>query len=161
MDNLKALEQKHKELGEEIEKLKQAATVSYKRPRAEFNKLYNYITDNGFIYSDQEAHMNTDQLHYDLGNYFLTLEEAERARDRQLAYVRMTDAIREANEGWVADVMDVNQRKYYPYLDEGIVYWKWKYLGATLPIEMLCSEDARNKLGDSLNEDFKIWMGVE
>ena len=161
MNNLKALEQKHKELGEEIEKLKQAATVSYKRQRAEFNKLYNYITDNGFIYSDQEAHMNTDQLHYDLGNYFLTLEEAERARDRQLAYVRMTDAIREANEGWVADVTNRCQVKYHVRLYEGDFNWGNGYAFTYLPIEMLCSEEAKEKLGDSLNEDLKVWMGVE
>ena len=125
-------------------------------------EIYFHLGGEGSVCEIKEGGHGYDQRCYDLGNYFLTEEEAAKAADRQLAYVRMTDAIREANAGWEADVQTLRaQVKHHVRLYEGEFNWGNGYAFTYLPIEMLCSEEAKEKLGDSLDEDFKIWMGIE
>ncbi len=55
---------------------------------------------------------------YDANNYFQTKEPALSTIRRQLATVRVLDALREAEGDWVADWEDGGQIKCYPYLSK-------------------------------------------
>ena len=46
------------------------------------------------------------------GNYYRTREEAEKARNKQLAYMRLQDALLEYNDGWEPDWGDDGQAKF-------------------------------------------------
>ena len=154
---------KLKDVEAEMAKLKAIieAPVSYKRPRAEAYSTYYYIDRKSRILNATETGHSIDQFFYDSGNYFLTEEEAKKKLARDQAYLRMTDAIREANEGWVPDFNDRLQDKWYMLLYKGGMRWDYCYLYLPQPPEMCFSPSAKEKLGDSLFEDFKIWVGVE
>ena len=85
--------------------------VSYKRPRANKCEEYFYI-DSDIIEDCIENSDEEDNWHYNTWNYYLTEQQAQKALDKQLATVRVNDAIDELNEGWVGDWSDENDYKY-------------------------------------------------
>lgn len=89
MKNLEALEQKHKELGEEIERLKrQGSGVTWK---PEVGQDYWVLNDCG----EPEEQCNRDQkwtdTHAAIGNCFPTREAAERHRDKLILMQELRD----------------------------------------------------------------------
>lgn len=89
---------------------------TYKRWRAEEGQRY-YHSGPGLTSWSQEARDEFDDYRYNIGNYFRTVGEAYAYRDRQLAIQRVTDAINEANEGWVPDWIDGYQNKSYIFYE--------------------------------------------
>lgn len=85
--------------------------VSYKRPRAEKGEYYYYIFP-GWIDSASDDRDGFNKGCHIAWNYYLTEQQAQKARDKQLATVRVNDAIDELNEGWVADWSDSDEAKY-------------------------------------------------
>lgn len=99
---VKELENKLSEMKATIDWMKEEKK-NFKRWRAEKGWKYYKIFSEWFIDKTSEDYMSFDNKRYNLWNYYKTKEEAERARDLQLAIVRVNDAIDEANEWWVAD----------------------------------------------------------
>jgi len=153
--NLKELEHKYKEMGEEIERLKNQPNK--KRWRAEKDEKYYLITWTGVVHFDYENDDRVDNYQYGTGNYFRTEEEAELKRDRDLATQRVLDALREAEGDWVADWDDKDQGKCIPYIDhdKSIQIW-WGYLDLVAPTEWHSSRAAWQQVIESHKSD--IWL---
>ena len=153
--NLKELEHKYKEMGEEIERLKNQPNK--KRWRAEKDEKYYLITRTGVVHFNYENDDNVDNYQYATGNYFRTKEEAELKRDRDLATQRVLDALREAEGDWVADWDDKDQCKCLPYIDhdKSIQIW-WGYLELHAPTEWHSSRAAWQQVIKSHKSD--IWL---
>ena len=66
-----------KERLNKLEKMYDSLTPPNKRWRAERFDAYYYIGSDGKIYRRSEAGFESDNLHYELGNYFQTEEQAE------------------------------------------------------------------------------------
>ena len=90
---------------------------SKKRWRADYDAEYFYFRDDGAVDYHREANDVIDNHLYAMGNYFRTNEEAEAYRDRQLATMRVLDALREYEGDWVADWDGYNQNKYSAFWD--------------------------------------------
>jgi len=87
------------------------------RWRGNENNTYFYINLHGNITYTCESGCLEDEARYLLGNYFRTKEDAKKARDKQLAYMRLQDALLEYNDGWEPDWDDEHVKKYYVYWD--------------------------------------------
>ena len=77
-----------------------AKKVLRERWRAEENGKYWYAHDIGDVMRGRECGYYEDDVRYLLGNYYRTKEEVEKARDKQIAYMRLTDALLKYNDGW-------------------------------------------------------------
>ena len=123
MSNLEAIEQRHKELGEDIEKLKAEKAKPKGRWKPDAGD-YLYA-DNGFgtirgYYWDGNRGSKSMYL---LGNVYKTEEEAQYEVDRRKAIVAVNDIIDELNDGWEPDWSDPRELKYfatYGYVSECI-----------------------------------------
>lgn len=108
MKTIKEIENQINDLQKELENLKNP----HKRWRAEKGNYYYYVSFSKSIIIISETQDDLDNWNYDFWNYYKTKKEAEQARDRQLAIIRVNDRIDELNEGWVPKV---NCRSYYIY----------------------------------------------
>ena len=136
--------------------------VSYKRLRAE-EWVYYYFLIWGKVRSTPENNIETDDWDYNTWNYYLTREEAEKARDKQLATVRVNDAIDELNEGWVADWGHENDYKYSIIYD----HKEHKFLGiSSFNLECLSnikhikSEKIYQQIIKKHKEDLKLIFNI-
>lgn len=75
MKDLKELEDKYKQLGEEIERLKDAKNK--KRWRADFEGFYYLVDFTGNIKRILDTYRTQDDNFYKVGNYFKTEEESK------------------------------------------------------------------------------------
>jgi hypothetical protein len=105
MTDLKALEQKHKELGEEIEKLKKGGEEWPKKGNS-----YYYVPGSGNPYGTfYGTHNTADRGRIERGNAFRTEPEAWHYSD----FLKVTAKLRRAAKGFVPDWSDEEQRKHY------------------------------------------------
>lgn len=74
--------EKEKEKIEEKVKIINEKYGKQKKWRAEKNGEYYYINHDGTIYLGRDYYISTDNDRYNLGNYFQTREQAERALER-------------------------------------------------------------------------------
>lgn len=58
-----------------------------------------------------------DNKFYNMGNYYKTEEEAQKAKEKQLAVMRVSDAIMDYNDWEEVDWSNSNQYKHYIYYD--------------------------------------------
>lgn len=127
MDNLESLKEKQeelenelKELGIQIEELeKQEIKKSDKRWRAEKGGRYYYIdtNDKTSVRNNTDIRYEDDDDSYNVGNYFQTQEEAERAIEKIKIYTRLKDLALRLNKGEEINWEDEDQGKYYIYYD--------------------------------------------
>lgn len=107
-------------------------------PKADENYWCIY-TDGDIMYSAWK-NGNADKKLLSIGNIYKTKEEAEKARDIQLAKVRVRNAIAEANGNWIPDWNDKQLAKFYfsfnkaedsikiGYTFEGKIHPDWMYI---------------------------------
>ena len=158
---------KLQDVEQEMAKLKaiiEAPDVSYKRERVADGEKFWLITLIGDISWDFDWKETSSAAKcFAIGNYYYSQQEAEQARDKQLALQRIKDAIREANAGWVPDWNNRHRNKYlmqYGHETSTVEWYAWVFT-QTSTADIYCSKEAKEKLGDSLFEDFKIYLGVE
>lgn len=113
MKNLEKLEEKYKELGKEIERLKNKKN---KRERMAKSGTYYLIKDYGNVSVTNEEYDNIDSFRYSIGNYFLSSDEAEQILNRLKTYYQLKDLAEELNTEEV-DWKNLKQTKYSIYLD--------------------------------------------
>ena len=99
------------------EKYAELVPKNNKNWRAEKGETYNCIDSYGVIDFNYEDNTEKDTYRYNTLNYFRTEEEAEKARERQLAIGIVTRKINELNGDWEADLGGKGQRKYFIYFD--------------------------------------------
>lgn len=114
MNNLEELEKKYEELGKEIERLKKDKA---KRWRANRDEQYYVIGNYGYVANSSENGTDIDTGRYEIGNYFKTREEAEKALEKIEIKQELEDLALELNNRKEIDWNDENQHKYYIYYD--------------------------------------------
>lgn len=118
MENLDELKKKYNELGEEIKRLENKEKI--KRWRANHEKDYYYIDEDGTINSIYEDNDICDNYHYKVRNYFKTKEEAQRHLENINTYYDLMDLAEELNNGEKIDWNNDEQEKYYISYDDNI-----------------------------------------
>ena len=117
MSSIKELEEKVKELLDEIETLKQKEKVKeLEYPFAE-NENYFTISINGNVSSSMWTNHNFDTTRYSQGNAFKTKQEAERERDKRALLTRFKQFRDKCNREWTPDFEDGNSGKHYIILN--------------------------------------------
>ena len=86
-----------------------------KRWRADRDKSYYYLGEEGIINDRRDDYNFYDDFRYDIGNYFQTEELAQQKLDRDLAICRVNDKIRELQGGEMSMKELVDVSKYYIY----------------------------------------------
>ena len=113
MEILEELEKKYKELGEEIERLKNKKN---ERGRVPKDSEYYYINDCGEVSSSAEYYDSVDNFRYFTGNYFFTQDGAKKHLDRIKTYYQLKNLAEELNTEEI-DWNNSNQDKYSIYMD--------------------------------------------
>lgn len=124
---------------------------------------YWVVDDDGDVFHSPWGNDPTYKQRYNMGNVYRTCEEAELARDRQLAYVRITDALREAEGDWKVDWNNSSQTKHHAvyYHTKGDLLADWcGRLQAAEPA-LISSKEAWESVIKSHEDDLKLWFGVE
>lgn len=85
----------------------------YKRWRAKKGKRYWWVQNDGWVADDCEIRVDADDGRYELGNYFKTEEEAEKAAN----WLKTFAILRDDTKGFKPDWGDVEQVKWCVYYD--------------------------------------------
>ena len=134
---------------------------SYGRERLRHGAGYYYINERGqLVNGEMESGHHFDEFRFKAGNYYHTKEKAEKARDRQLAYVRITDAIREQNKGWVPDWTNTTSNKYLFIYDNGLEVDSNQFI-RQLPDELYGTRKSILYVIKHHADDIKLYLGVE
>lgn len=116
-----------------------------------YNPLYNEILVSTWIDDDH------DRTHYLFGNIYRSYEEAEKARNRKLAEVRLrrTSAFKpdfeNGNGGWFIA---------YNHLEKRLEYFQCSWQDAGEPVRYETREDAEKSIEEN-ERDWKIYFGIE
>ena len=111
---IEELEKRKQELQEFIDSLN--TMEAEQNGRARHGELYGYIDDIGQICSKIESGSLPDEYRYEIGNYYLTPEDANRA-EVQIRLFRLLDRFSRQN-GWTDEAWeDLTIAKHYIYFD--------------------------------------------
>lgn len=137
--------------------------ATYGRERVDDGNFYWALNEITTVEEKRETTLGFGACHFKSGNYYHTKEEAEKARDRQLAYVRITDAIREQNKGWVPDWGDKNDGNYIFMMrpDSKVLEVDVWYNRIWLPNELYGTREAIKYVIKHHADDIKLYLGVE
>ena len=117
MDEIENLKNELKKAQETVakieENIKELENNSYKRWRQDKDEAYYYIYDSGYIYADTEYGFETDDCHYETGNYFKTEEEAQKVLEKLKIYTKLNDLALRLNKGRKIDWKNECQSKYH------------------------------------------------
>lgn len=117
MKTIEELENEIKNLSEGLKKLKQEKQPKeYKRWRAKNNEGYYVVSGRG-VDSYGEDFESFDNTNYEIGNYFQTKEQAEKALEKLKIYTQLKDLALRLNKGKRIDFSNPNQEKYIIYYD--------------------------------------------
>ena len=110
------IEQAEKQKQELQELIDSLSTMEVEPGRAEYGGLYWYIDDIDQIVSCTECNSLSDNYRYEIGNYYLTPEDAEKA-EKQIRLFRLLDRFSRQN-GWTDELWKNSIiEKYYIYFD--------------------------------------------
>ena len=95
------------------------------------------------------------------GNVYQSEEEAIKARDIQLAKVRVTDRIKELNDGWTPDWSDGNESKYIVLSSDTNRLWVSNmFVTKFLPNNMyMKSRGIAEQILSEMEDDIKLILG--
>lgn len=120
MENLEELKKKYEELGQKINELENNLKNKNNRSRVNHHCKYyyiNYINGDLEIDSDTECNCKIDDSRYNMGNYFKTKEQAEKALRKILIYTKLKDLANRLSEEDPVDWSNSDQDKFYIYYD--------------------------------------------
>ena len=118
MNEIEKLKEKQEELKREIEKLDiQLKELEYqekrcKRWKGKQNEKYWYISSDSIVNHMMEMNDDQDDGSYEIGNYFRTKEEAEKAVEKIKIYTQLKDLALRLNKGEMIRWNDLKQSKY-------------------------------------------------
>lgn len=115
MDKLQELEKKYKELGEEIEKLKNQGKVWKPKENERFYTVAGYGSTDSTKYCSENYFTRG---YVEMGNCFKTKAEAEAIKEKIQIYTELKRLAEEINTEPI-DWGNVNQIKHYIMYDEG------------------------------------------
>lgn len=115
MENLEELKKKYEELGQKINELENNLKNKNNRSRVNHHCKYYYINGYSEIASDEENNLALDENRYNIGNYFKTKEQAEKALRKILIYTKLKDLANRLSEEDPVDWSNSDQDKFYIY----------------------------------------------
>lgn len=95
-----------------IERSKKIPEISEKRCRSKNEDEYYYIANDGEILLEHETGCKFDELNFQFGNYFKTIDEADFARKKQFTYQQLSDYALEHNTEAI-DWKNPQQNKWF------------------------------------------------
>ena len=125
MNEIQKLEEKREELKREVGKLDiqikelEEQEKKCKRWRGNQNEKYWYISSDSIVNHTMEMNDDQDDGSYEIGNYFRTEEEAEKAVEKIKIYMQLKDLALRLNKGKKIDRTNSNQYKYHIYYEPG------------------------------------------
>lgn len=105
------------QIEKKIDELEKQKEKSYERCRLFNGQLYYFSNSNGSINFDMDNYIKTDNERYELGNYFQTKEEAEKAVEKRRIYTQLKDLALKLNNGEKINWSDSTQHKWGIVLD--------------------------------------------
>lgn len=131
-----------------------------KRWRGKKNEDFYYILADGSVDTQNEEHYHYDNKLYDIGNYFKTEEEAEKAVEKIKIYTKLKDLALRLNKGKRFDWSNVNQAKYFLYYHNYRICqsanWAEHHLGGIYCLDKNFKDKAIKKIGEkNLKKLFK------
>lgn len=158
MNNLKQLKQeleetknKCTEIEKKIEELeKQEIEVRW---RARENEIYCYFNDFGEIRITGDVYYETDTDRYNLGNYFKTCEDAEKAVEKIKIYIQLKDLALRLNKGVNVNWRDDSYKYSISYdtsAGKMFSYWNMKLqeMGQIYCLDKNFLEVAKEEIGE-------------
>lgn len=148
------------DLEKQIAEAKQKLNTTYGRKRVEKGSRYYYFhLSDWSINSSTEVNYSADTARFNFWNYYLTREEAEQARDRQLAIVRVNDAIDKLNWDWEYD----KETPCYLFLlrDWIIKIDRMKDYNVASVIKYMKSSKIAEQIFSEYENDIKIIFNIE
>lgn len=118
---------------------------------------YFYISDYGNVYSDNWDDKHIDNERLALGFIYHTEEECEKAKERELAKVRLQRTsnfkpdFENGNGGWIV---------YYDYRCEAFAVCELDYYDAGEPVRCATREEAEKSIKEN-ERDWKIYFGID
>ena len=153
------LEQRKQELKELVESLK--AVEAEQNSRAKHGGLYWYIGDIGQIMSCTECNSLSDNYRYEIGNYYLTPEDAEKA-ERRIKLFRLLDRFSRQN-GWTDELWGNKENSkffiYFNYLYNQTIIGDKCYTANVSGVDFISeavAQQAVNKYYDLIMEVMSI-----
>ena len=115
MSTITELEEKVKELLDEIETLKREKKNEEFEYPFEYDEKYSVVYHNGDISTYDWTNHKMDKQTYSQGNAFKTKQEAERERDRRALLTRFKQFRDKCNGDWKPEIYNT---KYYIYFNQ-------------------------------------------
>lgn len=158
MKTIEELQTQINELQKELENLKNLP--NYKRWRAKKGEEYFYLLPGSALSIDNENWYDCDNWRFDIWNYFKTKEEAEQARDRQLAIMRVNDRIDELNQGWEHNN---NWKRCYIYFWDKfqVDYYNIGRYNNPLIIKHCKTEEIANQIIAEMKDDLNLIFNIK
>lgn len=151
LEELKAKSKELQDLFDELQAEQQSEQL--KRWRADENKYYWYMNTYGEVDSVEELKDRTDNGRYEIGNYYETREEAEKAEEKLKIYMQLNDLALRLNNGKKIDWND-EQEKYHIYYDykddklESVYNLNFKEIGQIYCLDENILEVAKKEIGE-------------
>lgn len=120
MENLEELKKKYEKFRQKINEFENNLKNKNNRRRVNHDCEYyyiNYINGDLEIDSDTECNCKIDDSRYNIGNYFKTKEQAEKALRKILIYVKLRDLADRLSKKNPIDWSNSDQYKFYIYYD--------------------------------------------
>lgn len=142
-------------LTEWFEEIKEPVNSIHWKPN--FGEEYWYVNYIGNVVCRSWEDASVDLWLLESGNVYRTIEEAEKARERRLAEVRLRQTsdfkpdFENGNGGWIVG---------YDYEDEGLTTIPISDVDYGEPVRYATSEDARKSIREN-REDWLKYFGVE
>ena len=96
-----------------------------------------------------------------MGALYRTREEAEAARDKQQATVRVQNKLKELQGDWVPDWSKLGQKKYYIFYNHATQRFVVTPSGLYQGHNLYSTKDACVWVIDNMEADVKLMLGVE
>lgn len=130
----------------------------YKRWRADRFDWYWYVGACGAVSNDRDSGVSIDDMRYELGNYFKTEEEAQKAAE----WLKAFTTLRDDTKGFKPDWDDPEQDKWSVYYDHASRSL-WSDLNFTFQFGNLCfaSEDDADASIKNHQREWLTFFGVE
>lgn len=160
MNEIEKLKEKQEELKREIEKLDiQLKELEYqekrcKRWKGKQNEKYWYISSDSIVNHMMEMNDDQDDGSYEIGNYFRTKEEAEKAVEKIKIYMQLKDLALRLNKGEKIDWTNDDQAKYYIYYDHETMKldysqdWSYQRIGQIYCLDRQFLNKAKCEIGE-------------
>lgn len=124
---------------------------------------YYYIDECGYCDSEVYGGDNEDDARWYMGNCYKTVAEAIKARDKQIATVKVLRRLRELESDWVADWDNGKQEKWSVLFNHNTENLSW-FISchiAYCPLGWYSTKEAWEQVIEELEQDVKLMMGVE